>query len=347
MTAERRRTQLRVLIGTYTRGTASEGIYAAEWDESSGTLTLVGVAARVDNPSFLVRSTRHQRVYATLEVTDVTSEGEGAVASFELAGDTLHERNRVASGGGAPCALAFDPAEQQLGVANYAGTVAFLGISANGDVGVHTSIVRHPRGSVHPRRQTTGHPHDVTFVEGELWVPDLGADATFRYRVRSGSLEHVGEIESIPGSGPRFLVAHPTMSVRHLVHELSNEVATLANGSTVQRISTLAPGFTGRSFASDVHYSRDGHYLYVANRGEDSIVGYRVGADGTLDVCTRAPTGGAHPRAFALTPEEGFMLVANRDANAVAVLARNPSNGELSPPSSMLAVPAPACFLFV
>ena len=339
---------LRVLIGTYTRGTSSEGIYAAEWDETSGTLALVGVAACADNPSFLVRSKRpHRRVYAALETTDFTPTGEGAVASYDLTGDVLQQRNVVASGGGLPCTLAFEPAEQHLAVSNYAGTVALLGIAANGDVGVRRSVVPHPRGSVHPRRQTAGHPHGVTFVERELWVPDLGADAIFRYRVQAGALECVGEIASVAGSGPRLVVAHPTLPVRHLVHELSNEVATLSEVSTVQRVGTLATGFAARSLASDIHYTRDGRFLYVANRGEDSLVGYRVGADGALTACTRAPTGGAHPRAFAATPDEGFILVANRDANAVGVLRRDRTSGALSPPVSALDVPAPACFLFV
>ena len=356
---------VRLLIGTYTRGTGSEGIYVAEWDERSGTLELVGVAARADDPSFLVRAARSpRRVYAAIETTDFTATGEGAVTVYELAGDVLEECHTCASGGGLPCALAFDPREEHLAVANYGGTVALFGIGANGDALARAAVVPHPRGSVHPQRQKRGHPHGVTFVadtdtEGsdpsvagsaarpELWVPDLGADATFRYRLDGSTLKLLGEIPSLPGSGPRLVVAHPTLAVYYLVHELSNEVSVLVNGDTLQRIGTLDPGFTGRSYASDIHVTHYGRHLYVANRGEDSIVGYRTDAQGRLAVCTRAPTGGAHPRAFALTPDERHLLVANRDTNAVAVLRRDSETGALSAPSTLLAIPAPACLLFV
>jgi 6-phosphogluconolactonase len=264
----------------------------------------------------------------------------------------LEECHTCASGGGLPCALAFDPREEHLAVANYGGTVALFGIGANGATLARTAVVPHPRGSVHPQRQKRGHPHGVTFVADfpaapELWVPDLGADATFRYRLDGGRLELLGEIPSLPGSGPRLGVAHPTLAVYYRVHELSNEVSVLVNGETLQRIGTLDPGFTGRSHASDIHVTRDGRHLYVANRGEDSIVGYRIDAQGRINVCTRARTGGAHPRAFALTPDERHLLVANRDSNAVTVLRRDSETGALSPPSTSLAIPAPACLLFV
>jgi 6-phosphogluconolactonase len=340
---------VRLMIGTYTRGTGSQGIYAAEWDERAGTLALVGVAAHADDPSYLVRAARSpRRVYAALETTDFTSTGEGAIAVYELIGDVLEECHRCASGGGLPCALAFDPRGEHLAVANYGGTVALFGIGANGDALARIVVLPHSRGSVHPQRQKTGHPHGVTFVaESELWVPDLGADATFRYRLDDSTLTLLGEIASLPGSGPRLVVAHPTLPVYYLVHELSNEVSVFSSGEMLQRIDTLEAGFTGRSFASDIHITRDGRHLYVANRGEESIVGYRTDAQARLTVCTRAPTGGAHPRAFALTPDERHLLVANRDTNAVTVLWRDPETGALSPPSTSLAIPAPACLLFV
>ena len=43
-----------VFIGTYTRG-GSKGIYSYRFNPSSGKLTEIGVAAEVQNPSFLAR----------------------------------------------------------------------------------------------------------------------------------------------------------------------------------------------------------------------------------------------------------------------------------------------------
>jgi 6-phosphogluconolactonase len=345
---ETRSMHVRVLIGTYTRGTASEGIYVAEWSEQSGRLEQLRLATRADNPSLVVWSKQHRRVYAVLEVTDYTPQQEGAIACYELNGFRLTSREYIPSGGGLPCALAFDRGERRLAVANYAGSVALIELTPNGTFGAQRHAVRHTRASVHPRRQREAHPHGVTFIGGELWVPDLGGDAVYRYG--GTTLEASRVIDAPAGSGPRLLIGHPTLPVCYLVHELGNEVGVLSRAPEpryLQRITTLAAGFDGRSAASDIHLSADGRFLYVTNRGEDSIVGYAIGDSGELAVVTRIATRGTHPRAFALSPGGEWLLVANRDSSTVTVFRRDAASGALSDSGFTLDVPAPASLSFV
>jgi 6-phosphogluconolactonase len=204
---------------------------------------------------------------------------------------------------------------------------------------------------VHPKRQDRGHPHGVEFVDGELWVPDLGGDAVYRYRVERGSLSPLPPLATAPGTGPRLIVRHPALPVCHLVHELSNEVTVWrrdgASWSIVQRVGTLEVGFAGRSAASDIRLSHEGRHLYVSNRGENTVVGYEVAMDGTLKPVTRVHVHGEHPRAFALSPDGAWLLVANRDSNNITVFRRNVETGALRGPTSELAVPAPACLSFL
>jgi 6-phosphogluconolactonase (cycloisomerase 2 family) len=44
----------RLFIGTYTRKTAAEGTYTCQWDPRSGRFSSLALAARADNPSFVV-----------------------------------------------------------------------------------------------------------------------------------------------------------------------------------------------------------------------------------------------------------------------------------------------------
>ena len=342
---------VQVLIGTYTRGTSSDGIYTAEWQTGDDRLTVMRLAARADNPSLVLPVARRRRVYAVNEVADRGRSGEGAICSYEHDAGRLVLRATLGSGGGLPCALALDPTERHLAVANYGGSVALLPLDANGDVGARSFVVPHPKGSVHPRRQTVGHPHGVAFIDGDLWVPDLGGDAVYRYQLEGDTLVALPPLVARVGSGPRLVVRHSALPVCYLVHELTNEVTVWRceeqGWSIAQRVQTLAGDSAGSSAASDIRLTADGGHLYVTNRGENSLVGYAVARDGTLAAITRVATGGAHPRAFSLSPDGAWVLVANRDSNNVTVFRRNEMNGELTGPMSEHAVPAPSCIAFV
>ena len=53
---ERARAKRRLFVGTYTEGTASEGIYVLAFDEGGRRLHIVNVGTHAPNPSYLVRA---------------------------------------------------------------------------------------------------------------------------------------------------------------------------------------------------------------------------------------------------------------------------------------------------
>jgi 6-phosphogluconolactonase len=91
--------------------------------------------------------------------------------------------------------------------------------------------------------------------------------------------------------------------------------------------------------------SSNGKFLYASNRGHDSIVIYEVAEDGALKLLGFEPTKGATPRNFTLSPNEDFLLVANKDANNIVSFKRDAASGGLEYVSTVDA-PAPVCLLF-
>src|SRR3954471_5933291 len=87
-----------VYVGTYTRG-GSRGIYAFRFNQSSGKLTSLGVAAETLNPSFLAEHPNHKFLYAVNE-----GGGANSVSAFAIDSKTgkLTPLNSVTSGGNGP-----------------------------------------------------------------------------------------------------------------------------------------------------------------------------------------------------------------------------------------------------
>ena len=115
----------------------------------------------------------------------------------------------------------------------------------------------------------------------------------------------------------------------------------------IQRVSALPDDWSGVSWAADIHLSPDGRYLYVSNRGHDSIAVFAVDREeGTLTPVQHMATGGKTPRNFSLSPDGGWLLAANQESDTVCVFRRDAETGRLAETSSVLHVAAPVCIQF-
>ena len=105
--------------------------------------------------------------------------------------------------------------------------------------------------------------------------------------------------------------------------------------SFLDKKSTIAEGFTGRNELATVQVTPDGKYVYVNNRGEDTIVGYSIAADGKLTKVYSMGVGKcpADPkdavRDMKISPDGSFMLVPVRPDNVVRSYAIN-ADGSLT-----------------
>ncbi|RYE78471.1 MAG: lactonase family protein, partial [Oxalobacteraceae bacterium] len=99
-----------------------------------------------------------------------------------------------------------------------------------------------------------------------------------------------------------------------------------------QVLSTLPAGaaFEGNSTAETLVHP-GGRFLYVSNRGHDSIAVFSIDPqDGSLRFIEATSTGGRTPRGAGLMPGGGFLVAANQNGGNVTVFRIDPERGTLS-----------------
>jgi 6-phosphogluconolactonase len=103
----------------------------------------------------------------------------------------------------------------------------------------------------------------------------------------------------------------------------------------------------GDSYCADIHLSKDGKFLYGSNRGENTIVTFKVGDDGLLTLSGHTSCGGDWPRNFVIDPTGKFILVGNQKSDSVSVFRIDRETGLPSRPVASAAVKMPACLKFL
>jgi 6-phosphogluconolactonase len=350
-----------VYVGTYT-GPTSKGIYAFRFDPSNAQMTPVGVAAEVQNPSFVVTDPSHRYLYA---VTEIGNNGgvHGLISSYSIDPVTgaLKFLNKVDSAGGGACHLVVDKTGKMLFVANYGtGSVASFSINADGSIGEKTGFDQHSGSSINPKRQKGPHAHEVVLSPDNrfLFVPDLGTDQIKIYRVDAAKATFTPNdppFASVkPGLGPRHFTFGRGARFAYVVCEMGSSVAVFAYDSEkgsltpVQTVSTLPADFTGEDNSAEIQVDRSGRFLYASNRGHDSITVFAIDpAKGTLTTVQVVPIKGNIPRNFVIDPTGKYLIVANQKSDQMVVFAIDQKNGELTPTGQVVDVTAPVSILFV
>jgi 6-phosphogluconolactonase len=207
-------------------------------------------------------------------------------------------------------------------------------------------------------RQQSAHAHFASFSPDNryAYVNDLGGDLIHIYTIdaKTAIMTSVGEYKAAPGAGPRTLHFHPNNHTAYSVNELNSTVDVLewnkANGGlTLQsRIEMLPKDYRGDTRACDTVISRNGKFVYFANRDKDFLFTCKANpTTGDLTPMERSNCGGKIPRNFTLDPTEHWMLVANQNSNLLTVFKRDPITGKLADEGKSVAAPAPMCILFV
>ncbi len=114
-----------------------------------------------------------------------------------------------------------------------------------------------------------------------------------------------------------------------------------------QKLSALAPGLAGTSASSELLISRDGRYLYSANRMHDSITTFAIGADGKVTWRGTEATQGDWPRSLALDPSGRFLYSQNQRGDNVVTFRIDLATGLPHPTGNFLPVPSAASMVFL
>jgi 6-phosphogluconolactonase len=347
-----------VFVGTYTHDTSSKGIYAFEFDPSSGKLTARGLAAETPDPSWLVIHPNGKWAYAANE-----SGKQSAISAFSVDAKIakLTLLNQIPALGEDPCYLSFDKTGKFLFAANYtSGNVVVFPILPDGKLGEHASVVQ-DAGVLGPNkeRQEAPHAHCIEpSMDGRLvYVADLGLDelASYRFDSTDGKLTPNDPpfTKLAPGAGPRHTIFSSNGKFLYVLCEINSTVTVLsydaAKGSLheLQVVPMLPGDFHGRNDAAEIALHPNGKWLFASNRGHDSIAVFAVDpAAGALRPAGEFPTGGKEPRNFAIDPTGRFLLAENQNSNSIVVFRINPETGALSQVSIAEGVPSPVCLSF-
>ncbi len=351
-----------VYLGTYTRGSDSEGIYVCRLNLSTGELTDLKLAAKTKNPSFLAIHPGGKLLYSVSEIADFNGKRTGAISAFSIdpSSGGLGFLNKKPSGGGGPCHLVVDHGGKNVLVANYGGgSVNVLPIGASGRLADPTGFVQHKGSSVNQRRQKGPHAHSINLdVKGHFaFAADLGLDKVLVYRFdgSKGTLvpNKVPSVSVAPGSGPRHFAFRPDGRFAYVINEMLSTVTAFSYDakagvlSPVQTITTLPADFKGKgNSTAEVQVSPDGRLLFGSNRGHDSIAVFAIDkSTGRLSPLGNQSTGGKTPRNFGVDPTGRFLLAANQNSGTVLVFRINEKG--LSPTKFKLEIPRPVCVKFL
>jgi 6-phosphogluconolactonase len=331
-----------VFLGSYTgeSGGEGEGIALLRRNPLTGSLTRLGVVARTPSPSFLARHPARPVLYAVNELD------AGTVSAFGVAADgSLTELAVQDTGGRHPCHLAVTPDGRHLLVANYSsGTVSVHPLDGDGAPGVRTDVLDLHGEGPDPDRQEGPHAHQVTPDRSgpDVLITDLGADRVWRSRLdpHAGRLsEPVVAMPVPPGTGPRHLLVGADGTL-FLTGELAGALSWQDREG--DRGMVAASTTVERNFPSELVAGRDERFVYVANRGPDTVSAF-AWADGKATLIAEVPTGGSWPRHMALLFDH--LYVANERSHTVTVFRLDPDTGIPYVQGEPIAEPSPACIL--
>ncbi|MFF3526233.1 lactonase family protein [Streptomyces rubiginosohelvolus] len=338
-----------LLLGTYTsEAGGGTGIGTAAYDMATGAITPGPVITGVDNPSYLALHPSGSTVYAVAE------QEAGAVTAVGIAPDGTYEvLGSRATGGSGTTHLSVHPSGRWLLSANYgSGSVAVHPIAEDGSLGERTDLVTH---SSPPPGPGQGGPHAHQIVTapdgGHVLAVDLGADTVYTYALdeSAGTLTEVSRAALAPGSGPRHLAFHPGGRFAYLACELDNTLVVCAYDPATGAL-TPGPGQStgtgsGTSYPSQPVVTGDGAYVYLANRGPNSLTRYALEDDGAaVRLLDTVPVGGDWPRQLALSPDSTLLFAANQRSSTVTVFRVGP-DGSLTAVGDPFPAPVAVCVL--
>ena len=332
-------------------------IVAFSMDTATGRLTPHAEVAVAGGPSVLTLSPDRQVLY-------VGHRGQPAISSFRLDPPTGKPtlQGTVASTH-APTFLATDRTGRYLLSAYYQGGYAAVHpLGADGAVGVSpldsltTTMGAHAI-QTDPSNQFAFVPHIARFNDNVLEPlrESTGPNVIWqlKFDAQTGRLTPNEPLRVEPATrlGPRHYCFHPTLPVVYFSNEQGCSVTAYrldpATGTlaALQTLTTLPDGYTARNTCSQIHLTPSGQFLYVGNRGHNSLAGFAVdAATGRLTALGHVATE-AVPSAFCLDPAGQFVVAAGTATGRLAVYRIQGETGALTPLETYAVGQRPAAVL--
>jgi 6-phosphogluconolactonase len=208
---------------------------------------------------------------------------------------------------------------------------------------------------------TARNAHSIIVDKTNRWVfvPHLGTDQIFQFKLDAKTGKLVSNTPAVvqmkQGTGPRHIILSADNRFAYLLSEMVATVTTLsldpktglltevsvanllpADSKLVPGVPRGAVGGPGANqaprdtandiWASDLHLTPDGRFLYAAERTGNQIGGFNVdGATGKLTPLGPTTQTEPQPRGFAIDPSGKYMVVSGEKSETISVYAIEPS----------------------
>ena len=337
---------MKVWFGGYTSHD-SKGIYTANVEKNEDDIKLVDVKniVEIDRPTYF-------QLVGDLLFTIIQNGDQSGIATYRIKDGKAKQLDTYFHEGAAPCYISVDSQKHLVFTANYhLATINVFSYDENVKLTFITNDTHEGHG---PRaEQDQAHPHffDET-PAGNLVSCDLGIDAVDFYKLDGDKLKHLARYQMENGFGTRHLVFSPDGKTMYIVGELSSQVnVARLNENTwkfedVATYKTIPDDFSDHNGAAAIRISKDGKFIYISNRGHDSITVFKVLDDGKLELVQRISVFGSFPRDFNWDKDEKYLVVANQNTNNATLYRRNSETGNLTPIQKDIPVPEATRVLF-
>ena len=180
----------------------------------------------------------------------------------------------------------------------------------------------------------------------------------FQFDEDTGTLTQnpIGNLNPGAPIGPRHVLFHPNKSILYSSNEQGSSVSayTLEEGEhpgilvdLQDDLSTLPADFEGENTCAQIHIDPQGKYLYVSNRGHDSIAAFAIdeenGKLSTVGHQLTEPT----PRVFNIDATGTLLFVGGQGSGKLATYRINRENGTLAPIGNYTVGESPMWVLFL
>jgi len=318
-------------------------ILAFTRDHTTGEITLQNETKCDAEPGVLYPSPDRKTLFVAMRST-------GQLASYAIDADGKLTQRSLVEGGDDPCYFFVDRTGQFLLTAYYiANQITVHRIDDSGQ------LSKQPLQVV----KTTKNAHSIhlDLADKFAFVPHTGGNQIFQFRFdpRNGPLipTHPKSIKLDAGDEPRHVAIHPN---GHWVYS-NNEAGDSLNAfqldrdtgqlARTQKITTLREGFDpAKNTTARCEMTRDGRFIYVANRGSHAIAAFAIDAKTGKLTSRGIIETEKTPRSLSIDPTGTFLYAAGQD-NGYLRLYRIQPDGSLQSVKRYEVGPTPWCVLAV
>lgn len=345
---------IRLFAGTYAEQ-GKNGFFIFDLDREKGIFKLVSEYDAGPDPSYFCISRKYSIIYAANEVSRFNGAQGGGVTAlkYDVRTGTTEKIAELTVPDGGPAYIAISPSDDYLFLANYSGgSVAVVRLDDKGLPVTVTDVIKYKGEG---KKVSHAHMIDLDPSGKRVYVTDLGLDrvAGYSFDYASGKLKQLPDgITVLPeGAGPRHFVFCADGSRMYVINELNSTIAFFnvsKEGALqhVQTVPTLKDSFKGKSYCADIHLGKNEKFLYGSNRGDNTIVTYRVGNDGKLTLAGHTSCGGDWPRNFVIDPSGRYLLVGNQYSGNISLFRIDKKTGLPVVPSKDYRISSPSCLKF-